>query len=84
MLWYFKYSYMKKSALWFCLAAVTIISVSEGCKTRRAVKIAKNSPVPTSTTNIDSSGTSPGIKLTPSPVPNIRPNPIPNPPAPNP
>jgi len=75
---------MKKNALWFCLAAVITVSASDGCKTSHSGTIPKNSAVPANTVNTDSSGISPGVKLTPSPVPNTRPNPIPNPPPPNP
>jgi len=74
---------MKKFALWL-LAAATTISVAEGCKTRRAGTVDKNSPVPTNVSNNDSTGTSPGVKLTPAPVPNARPKPVPNPLPPSP
>jgi hypothetical protein len=78
-------NHMKKSALWLCLAATITISTSVvGCKARKTGTVAKNSPVPASSRNVDSSGTTPSVKLTPTPVPNVRPNPIPNPLPPNP
>jgi hypothetical protein len=76
---------MKRSALWLCLAATITISASAvGCKARKAGPVAKNNPVPANGANTDLSGTTPNVKLTPTPVPNVRPNPIPNPLPPNP
>ena len=75
---------MKKTALWLCLAAVIQAGFVTGCKTHRAGSISKSHAVPTNRNNNDSLSTTPGVKLSPSPVPNNRPQPIPNPAAPDP
>lgn len=75
---------MKRSVLGVCLAAVLSLGIMSGCKARKAGPIAKNNPVPVNAGNNDSTGTTPGVNLTPAPVPNVRPNPIPNPQPPNP
>ena len=75
---------MKKIVLGFSLAGVLCLALITGCKTQKAGPIAQNNPVPTNTANNDSTGTTPGVSLTPSPFPNVRPNPVPNPLPPSP
>jgi len=76
--------FMKRSVLALSLTIVLSLGILSGCKTRKAGAIAKNNPVPVNPGNNDSTGTTPGVNLTPAPVPNVRPNPIPNPQPPNP
>lgn len=75
---------MKRLVLGLSLTAILNIGLTTGCKTRKAGPIAQNNPVPTNAANNDSTGTTPGVSLTPSPVPNTRPNPVPNPLPPSP
>jgi len=67
-----------------CIAAALSVALTTGCKTQKAGPVAPNNPVPTNAANNDSTGTTPGVKLTPAPVPNVRPNPVPNPLPPSP
>ena len=69
---------MKKIVLGVCLASILSLGLIAGCKTQKAGPVAQNNPVPTNAANNDSTGTTPGVNLTPSPVPNTRPNPVPN------
>jgi len=76
--------FMKNTFLGLCVAVILSIALATGCKTQKAGPVAKNNPVPTNAANNDSTGTTPGVSLTPSPVPNTRPNPVPNPLPPSP
>lgn len=77
--------FMKRIVLALSLfAAVGIASLATGCKTQKAGPVASNNPVPTNAANNDSTGTTPGVSLTPAPIPNVRPNPVPNPLPPSP
>lgn len=75
---------MKKAVLGLSLAAILSIGLNTGCKARKSGPVAQNNPVPANAANNDSTGTTPGVNLTPAPVPNVRPNPVPNPPPPSP